>query len=170
MQRQLLSVVLCCLTISINSFALPSDKGKPLTFRADEVSLSGQSHLGNLSGHVEIEQGTTRLKADKVEIRTNDKQKLTLVKAFGNKRHQAYFISVLEAGKPAIEAYADLITYDPDNDLVFLKGHAIVKQNGSSFSAPSIRFDIKKQHVSTDSSTKGRTQITISEKHDMTLS
>lgn len=166
--KQSIIAVLCFLIMLCPqpSHALPSDKAQILTLKADTVDLNQETHLGTYTGDVELDQGTTHLRAQSAITKVNANNKLVMAKAMGNKDGQAHYWSTTEKSKPPMHAYADEIYYYPEKNLIKLIGNARIKQGVNSFTAPEITYDTKKQHVVTQKNKKSRTTIIIHpEKH-----
>ncbi len=143
------------------SFAMPDDREKILTLSADSADLNQQTHQGEYIGNVQLDQGTTHLRAASARTDGDKQNKLVLAIAKGNKKEQAHFWVITELNKPALHAFADLIQYFPERNVVELIGNAKVAQGDNSFTAPKIIYDTVKQHVVSKSDGKTRTTIII---------
>ena len=143
------------------SSAMPDDREKILRLSADKADLNQQIHRGEYLGHVQLDQGTSHLRAAKAITEANKQNKLTLAIAVGNKKNQAHYWTQTAVDKPLFHAYADTIRYHPDRHLIELIGHARVVQGDNSFAAPRISYDTLKQHVISKSDGKSRTTIII---------
>jgi lipopolysaccharide export system protein LptA len=148
---------LCC-------FSLPADNKKPVYVKANSAEFSNVKHKGIYIGNVELSQGTTHLNANRAATYGNSKNQLTLAVAYGNKRNQAHYWTLSAPQKPKLHAYADKITYYPQKNKIILVGNAKVKQGEDSYSAPTIEYNTKTQHVISTASNKGRTVIVINPK------
>ena len=142
-------------------FALTEDRTQIMEVHARSADLNHQTHRGIYSGDVEVDQGSTHIRA--AEAITEGNLKNQLVKAIikGNKEAQAHYWTINEANKPPLHAYADTIYYYPERHLIDLVGNARVEQGDDSFTAPKISYDILHQHVISKSDGKGRTSIII---------
>lgn len=143
------------------SLAMSDDREKLLQLSADSANLNQQTHRGEYIGNVQLDQGTTHLRAANANTEGNQQNKLVLAVANGNKKEQAHYWTQTAVGKPLLHAYADTIRYHPENHLIELIGNARVVQGDNSFTAPIINYDTLKQHVISKSDGKSRTTIII---------
>ncbi len=143
------------------SFALPKDRTETMTLQAHSADLNHQSHLGIYSGDVQLDQGSTHIRAAEAITEGNEKNQLVKAIIKGNPKAQAHYWALTTADKPPMHAFADIINYYPDRHLIELIGHARVEQGADSFSAPSISYDTLNQHVISKSDGKERTTIII---------
>ena len=144
-----------------NAFAMPDDKDKVIEVAADTASLSQQKHQGHYNGDVELNQGTTHIRASKAITKGNEQNKLVVAIALGDPTNQAHYWTQTALDKPLLHAYADTIKYHPDKHLIELIGHARVMQGDNSFSAAKITYDMLKQHVVSTGDKENRTLIII---------
>jgi lipopolysaccharide export system protein LptA len=151
--------ILIVLFISNYSFALPDDNKKVLELAADSADLNQQTHRGEYIGNVQLNQGTSHLRAAKAITEGNEQNKLVLAIAQGNQKQQAHYWTLLAADKPILHAYANTIRYYPFRHLIELIGNARLLQGENSFTAPKICFDTQKQQVI--SKREGNTRPTI---------
>lgn len=142
-------------------WALPEDRHQVLKLSADSADLSQQTHRGEYNGHVQLDQGSSHLRAANAVTQGNEQNKLVLAIAKGKGKEQAHFWTLTALDKPPLHAYADVIRYHPEAHLIELMGNARVEQGNNSFSAPQISYDTIKQHVVSKSDGKSRTTIII---------
>jgi lipopolysaccharide export system protein LptA len=140
---------------------MPDDREKILELSADSADLNHQTHHGEYIGNVQLDQGTTHLRAASARTEGDKQNKLVLAVANGNAKEQAHFWILTDLDKPPLHAYADIIQYFPERNRVELIGNARVAQGENSFTAPKIIYDTVKQHVLSKSDGKTRTTITI---------
>lgn len=142
--------------------ALPDDRKQIMQIRADSADLNHQKHRGIYLGHVEIDQGSTHIRAHKAVTVGNQKNQLIRAHIEGNLTTPAHYSTLTEINKPELHAWADKIYYLPEQHLIKLIGHARIQQGKNHFSAPSIDYHIKQQHVVTQHhKSKERTVIVI---------
>jgi len=139
--------------------ALPQDKESVLYLKAGSASFNQSTHSGTYSHLVALEQGSTHLRADTAETKTDEKNQLIFAIAKGNTTQRAHVWTLSEKNKPPVHAYADIIRYYPIEHRVELIGHAEVTQGDNSFKAPHIMYDTLTQHVITKSNGNERTTI-----------
>ncbi len=153
-----LLIFLACPSISL---ALPEDKSKLLQVKADFADINQETHNGSYNRHVELDQGSTHLRADNAQTKANQKNKLILAIANGNKNEQAHFWTLTDINKPPLHAYANIIRYFPNKHLIELEGNARVEQGKDSFSAPKISYDTLHKHVVSNAQGLAQTIIII---------
>jgi lipopolysaccharide export system protein LptA len=155
-----LFLFLCC-TLNL-CFALKEDRLQTVEVSADSADLDQYHHRGVYIGHVQLNQGTTHLRAAEAVTEGDDKNELIKAIIKGNKESQAHYWTAMALDKPLVHAYADTICYYPKRHLIELIGHARVEQGNDSFSAPKISYDTEKQLViSEHDKQKTRTMIVI---------
>jgi lipopolysaccharide export system protein LptA len=159
-KRQLLWFFLPILITKV-CFALPDDREKALELSADNADLNQQTHNGEFSGNVQLDQGTTHLRAAHVKTEGNKQNKLVMAEAKGNAKEQAHFWTLKALDQPPLHAYAHTIRYFPERHLIELIGEAKVIQGKNSFEAPQINYDTEKQHVLSKRDGTARTLIII---------
>ena len=152
---------ICILLLTSSSFALPDDRTQLMHLRADTAELNHHTHRGIYVGDVQLDQGSTHIRA--AEAITEGNLKNQLIKAIikGNRATQAHFWTLTTADKPPIHAYADIIYYYPEKHSIELVGNAKVEQGTDFFSAPTIRYNTLNQRVVSENDSKSRTTITI---------
>lgn len=155
------TVLFFTLLFSSNSAALPEDKLQTLQLKAGTADINQETHEGIYSNHVELDQGSTHLRADNALTTVNQKNQLTKAIANGNKTNQAHFWTLTDLNKPPLHAYANIIRYFPDRHLIELDGNARVEQGKDSFSAPQITYDTLHKHVVSNTNGQGQTVIII---------
>jgi len=152
------------MVVSISS-ALPQDKESVVYLNAGSASLNQSTHSGTYTHLVAIDQGSTHLRADHAETKTNCKNQLIFAIAKGNKTERAHVWTLSEKNKPPVHAYADVIRYYPIEHRVELTGHAEVTQGNNAFKAPYIWYDTLTQHVVTKPDGNERTIIIFTPSH-----
>lgn len=144
---------------SSSSFALPEDSQATLEMHAGSADINQETHRGVFKDQVELDQGTTHIRAVKAITESNTKNQLTKAVIIGDAEHQAHYWVLIALDKPLLHAYADTIYYYPDKHLIKLVGHAHVEQGNNSFSAPLICYDTLRQHVTSEPKDNERTLI-----------
>lgn len=140
-------------------FALPEDRTQVMQLRADSADINQKSHRGVYIGDVQVDQGTTHIRAARAVTEGNAQNQLIKAIIKGNKETQAHYWTLAAADKPTMHAYADTIYYYPERHTIELIGNARVEQGQDSFAAPKISFDTVDQHVISNKDGKQRTLI-----------
>lgn len=144
-----------------SALAMPDDHEQILQLSADSADLNQQTHRGEYIGAVELDQGTTHLRAARAITEGNERNKLMSATAIGNAKEQAHYWTQTAQDKPLLHAYANTIRYFPEKHLIELIGNARVVQGENSYTAPKISYDTLKQHVISGNDGKQRTTIII---------
>ncbi len=143
------------------AFALPSDRQQIAHLAADRVDLNQLTHSGTYHGNVQFEQGTTHLSAHKVMTQGDKNNRLIYAQAQGLPTVLVHYSEKTSPKKPLLHAYAQVIHYYPQRNVIKLIGQARIVQGSNSFSAPTIIYDTVKQHVVSESQGTKRTKIII---------
>lgn len=159
-------ILVTLLLMSNFASALSTDRKQVLQMRAGSADLNQQTHQGIYIGDVQLDQGTTHIRAVEAITTGNEKNQLILAVIKGDKRSQAHYWTLIDENKPPVHAYADIINYYPEKHLIELIGNARVEQGTNSFAAPKISYDTVAQHVIAQPDKGGRTTIIFHpEKH-----
>ncbi len=147
------------LCVMHTAYSLPNDNQAVVEVRADSADINQETHKGIFINQVELDQGTTHLRANKATTEGNAKNQLIKATIFGDKIQQAHYWELVAEDKPVVHAYADIIDYFPEKHLIKLTGHARVEQGRNSFSAPIIVYDTLHHHVITEAKPGEKTVI-----------
>ncbi|HVT63510.1 MAG TPA: lipopolysaccharide transport periplasmic protein LptA, partial [Legionellaceae bacterium] len=153
-----LSIYLC---ITQLSFALPEDRQAVLMVQAGSADLNQTSHMGTYQGGIALDQGSTHIRAAKAFTYGNHANQLIKAVIEGDEKTQAHYWSLINPEKPFLHAYADKIIYYPLKEQVTLIGHARIEQGPHKMEASVIQYDLKTQHVVSQSHDNEQTIITI---------
>lgn len=149
-----------------HAIALPDDRDQIVEVRAGSADINQQTHKGIYLDDVQLDQGTTHIRAAEATTIGNEKNQLTLAIIKGNSKVQAHYWTLPAADKPIMHAYANTIKYYPERHLIELLGNARIEQGNNSFSAPKISYDTQAQHVVSEASGTEKTIIIFHpEKH-----
>ncbi len=159
MDKQALFALLIVLSLNHSACALPNDKNQILNVKAGSADINQQTHQGVFLNQVELDQGTTHIRAASAITTGNKKNQLVLAVIKGNHEAQAHYWTDTAPNKPPLHAYADTINYYPERHVIELIGHARVEQARNSFSAPKITYDTEAQHIISEAKPEGRTTI-----------
>lgn len=157
-QRILFSALV---SFSATVFAMPDDHNQLLALSADNADLNQQTHHGEYSGDVQLDQGTSHLRASKAVTEGTPQNKLLAAIAMGDAQSQAHYWTQTAVDKPLMHAYANTIRYYPDKHIIELIGNARVEQGKNSVTAAKITYDTLKQHVVSNNEGKERTVILL---------
>jgi lipopolysaccharide export system protein LptA len=143
------------------AFALPHDSEKNMHITADTTLLNYKSGFNTYEGNVKIDQGETRLTADRLTTQNNARHKMEEAIAYGTAQQLAHYWTIPQPGDPVFHARAKIIKFYPIKSTVVLQGDVVVTQGDNSFKGPEIIYNIKDQTVLSPATKKGRSTIVI---------
>lgn len=123
--------------------AKQSDFSEPVYVDAITQTAELQDNRLTFNKDVTINQGTIRIKAEKVVVIRAGEKGSDVMTAYGK---PATFFQILDNGKP-VNAHGDTIRYELKKKLVTITGNAELKQDDSQINGDVIRYDIVKQKM-----------------------
>jgi lipopolysaccharide export system protein LptA len=154
-------IILCSYLFLKIGFALPEDKQKPIHFSAGEVEWDHLQSHGIFKKNVSFEQGSTKLYASSGFSMGDKIHQFTKVVMYGDKKHQAHFITLPKANEPVLHAFADAMIYLPIQKHIILKGHVHVTQGRYQFHAPYVKYDTELKKLFTKPEHQESTTIIV---------
>ncbi|MCI7480329.1 lipopolysaccharide transport periplasmic protein LptA [[Pasteurella] aerogenes] len=144
---------------SVSAFALKDDTNKPINIESDNQSLDMENSVVTFTDNVVITQGSILIKAQKVVIKRppEDSGKKETVEAFGS---PVTFHQILDDGKP-VDGKANQVHYDLGTEFLTLTGNAELKQLDSKINGNHITYDVKKQQLKANGSSKSRVKTVL---------
>ncbi|NOQ81056.1 MAG: lipopolysaccharide transport periplasmic protein LptA [Methylophaga sp.] len=142
-----LLVILLILLPSI-TWALPSDREKPIDIEADHAQLDDEQGITQYKGKAILTQGSLRIEGDTITFYYDDNKQLTKAIAQGK---FATYQQIQKAGEKPIRAQALQMEYHARSQKIYLLGKGHVWQNGDEFSGDRIEYDITKNIVNASS-------------------
>jgi len=100
------------------------DREKPINFTADSGGVNYQTKVGTLTGNVIVTQGTMTVHADKLVLKQNPDNSVS-VSAFGN---PVSFRQKRDGVDEYFEGYAQHIEYDGTKQFLELFDHALLRR------------------------------------------
>ncbi|MGB9151331.1 MAG: lipopolysaccharide transport periplasmic protein LptA [Burkholderiales bacterium] len=101
-----------------------ADRTKPVDLSADKAEYDGLNKTGLYEGNVLLTQGTIRIQADKVVVKS-DKRGTTFATATGS---PVSFRQKLDGSEDFIEGYGERLDFDTKSDTVQLIDRAFIKR------------------------------------------
>lgn len=151
--------ILCALIIAPSlSQALNSDQQKPAHLTADYVKYDRLNHQSTFTGHVQFQQGTTILTADKILVYDTKHNKVYKVVATGKRAH---YSTLPDAKKFLLHAKANTIVYYPIKEVAMLIGNGEIQQQQNIFSGPHITYNVRQQIITSTPDQHQRTSIIL---------
>jgi lipopolysaccharide export system protein LptA len=137
--------------------ALSSDRSKPIDIAADSVDINEAKGQSTYSGHVEINQGSIRLQADKVVVdhRPGQPRRITATGA------PARFRQLPDNSKEYVTGSARHIEYGLDSEELLMKGDASLKQGKDSFTSDRIVYDRVRSVVKAGAAAQGKERVKV---------
>ena len=156
------------LLFPLNGSGLESDQAQPIRIQADSAVVTEKQGLSIYKGNVSIVQGTLRIDAETVEIKSQDRIILeVLARSDGGSKKLAKFKQTLNNGVGKIVAEAKKISYKVQEGQLTLNGQAKLEQKKDVFSGETLFYDMTEGSVNLESgSSKGRVNMTISPKEN----
>ncbi|MDY4281033.1 MAG: lipopolysaccharide transport periplasmic protein LptA [[Pasteurella] mairii] len=144
---------------SVSAFALKDDTNKPINIESDKQSLNMENSTVTFTDNVVITQGSILIKAQKVIIKRppEGSGKKETVKAFGS---PVTFHQILDDGKP-VDGKANQVYYDLGTEFLTLTENAELKQLDSQINGNHITYDVKKQQLKANGSSKSRVKTVL---------
>lgn len=137
-----------CLMLPAISWALPSDREKPINIEADHAQMDDQEGVTQYKGDAILTQGTLKITGDIITFYYNENKQLTKAVAVGK---LATYQQVHKPGEAPVKAKAIRMEYYADKQKIYLIGEGHVWQNGDEFIGNRIEYDIAKNVVSANS-------------------
>ena len=159
----LIGCAYCCLAQAVH--ALPSDQDKPIKIIADSAVLNRATGIQTFTGHVNVDQGSTHLKGNKVLVYNDKKKQVKKIVAIGDENHLAHYQTVPNVKDEPFDAWAITIQYLPPQHLAHLIRHASAKQEPNTFHGPLLDYQMDQGIVTAPATTNGHVSIIMNPKH-----
>jgi lipopolysaccharide export system protein LptA len=156
-KNSLLGIV--ALLVSMQVWALSSDKDQPLEIEADQASIDDAKGETIYEGNVMVSQGTLNLRAAKVSLTYDKNKKVDTIRAQGN---PAYFKQRPDGRKDDIKASAQVMEFNVKADILNLRTNAKIEQGKDVFTGENITYEAKRGLIkATGGGSKGRVKVTV---------
>jgi lipopolysaccharide export system protein LptA len=132
-----IAITLSCLSLTGQTWALRSDREKPIDIRADRVEISERDEISQYIGNVHLKQGSMNIKADKITVYLV-KGKLHKIVIVGN---PATFKQQPDDRKDIVHSSANTMEYIASKEHLVLKTNAQVIQGDNRFRGDFIEYD-----------------------------
>lgn len=132
-RRWLIAALLAPLALPVS--AREEDREAPATIEADRVEIERPEGVSHYYGDVVFVQGTLRITGDEMTLRAPG----GLVEYAETRGDPATVRQQTDAGE-WVDAEADVIVYEADEQLITLKGDALMQREGERFAAGRIRY------------------------------
>ena len=147
------SLVLCAGT-GQTAQALDSDASAPIEIVADRLDLDDRAGTAVYTGSVDMQQGSMKLTADRVEIERNDQGEVSRVTAIG-KGSRAYIEQKPAPQDPVVKGWGETIVYHAGERRVELIRQAELHQGGDTFNGAYVEYFLDRRQVQARSRSEG---------------
>ena len=152
-----LFLLILIIIASPNSWALNSDKNKPVEVEADNFNLDEKKQITTYTGNVVITQGSMEIKANIVTI-YGSKGSTDKVIATGN---PVKFKQQPDGNQGLIRGEANQFDYLVTKDTLILINKATLWQSGNTFSSDRIVYDSKHSIVKAGDNSSGSKRVKV---------
>ena len=137
--------------------ALSTDQDQPLNIEADSAEIDERKAISIYTGNVEMQQGSTRLWADRVTV-YHKQRKAERIIAVGK---PARYRQLMDNNKGEVKAKALRMEYLVKSEELYLFDQAVVDQGKDRFASDRITYDRKRELVKGGASAKGKERVRI---------
>jgi lipopolysaccharide export system protein LptA len=141
--RLLLALALGSLLTAAPALPLDTDREQPIRIVADTALRDERQGITIYTGNVDMQQGSLRMRADKVTIFRIVEEADKIV----GEGSPARLEQQQNPDKPPIEASGNVIEYYKDEERVQLTGNAMIEQEGSTVTGQVIEYFIADELV-----------------------
>lgn len=124
--------------------ALSGDQKQPIQVEADGVEIDDGKQVSIYTGNVEVQQGSMRLRAEKITIHHRQSRQPYRIVAEGR---PARFRQLVKKDGKEVKAQAKRMEYDANSEEILLIGKAVLTQGKDSFRSDRILYDRNKAVV-----------------------
>jgi lipopolysaccharide export system protein LptA len=144
MHANLRPLAFCALALaSAISYALPSDRNQSIEIQSNEAVRVEPKGLTVYSGNVAIDQGSMKIRAEKVSVYNSGSKVLRIV----CEGRPATFKQTPEIDATEVTAEGNTITYNLEQDVILLTGSARLIQEDATLSGERIEYDLKEEII-----------------------
>ncbi|WPL15416.1 Lipopolysaccharide export system protein LptA precursor [Thiorhodovibrio winogradskyi] len=156
--------LLCLIVLTTTpTLALDSDQEQPLFIEADAAEFDENTSQSWYIGNVDIQQGSLRILADRVEVQHRANRQPRIIIATGN---PARYRQMPEGETEPVLGQSQRMEYDADSDVLTLIDRAVLIQGEDRFANDRIVYNRTSARVTAGTSAQGveRVKITITPK------
>ena len=144
-------LIILSLLLPSLSWALDSDREKPIEIEADHAQLDEQQGITQYKGKVILTQGTLRIQGDIITFYYDENNQLEKAIAQGK---LATYQQIQQQGEAPTKARALQMEYHARTQKIYLTGKGHIQQHGDIFSGEYIEYDINKNIINAHSKSK----------------
>ena len=146
--------------VAAASWGLPQDREQPVEIRADEGIIDHDAGVHVLTGAVQIDQGTLRVRAATVTASIAG-DRLARFVAEGQPGQPATFRQRLKPDEPFVQARAERIDYAAAQERLELRGDAVLSLGEREFASEVILWDLREGRVHARSEQPGGVRLKL---------
>ncbi len=155
---RVLSLATITTLLPVVCFALPTDSSQPVHIASDAATYNYKTGVDVYEGHVRVDQGTTHIRADRLETKKNNEHQIVEAVAYGGKS-VAHFWTLPQEKESEIHAYAVKIRFYPVLANAVLEQKVHVTQGLNSFSGEIVQYNNAEQTITVPASKNGHADI-----------
>ena len=145
--------------LALGARASPNDSEQPIHVQADEGNYDPASGTSVLTGAVQVDQGTLRLRAATVTLANGEDGELLHIVAEGTAEQPATFHQRLKPDEPPVHARALRIGYAVRERRLELNGSAFLAQHDREFEGEIIFWNVDEGSVDARSNEPGGVRL-----------
>ncbi|WP_110650280.1 lipopolysaccharide transport periplasmic protein LptA [Salinicola peritrichatus] len=150
---------------SLPTMALESDASAPIEIAADQFELDDRQGTAVYTGNVDMQQGSMKLKAARVDIQRGNNGEVNQVTAKGGGGERAYLEQKPAPDEAIVKGWGNTVVYHAAERRVELVGHAELHQAGDTFDGAYVEYYLESRRInarsSTDGTGDGRVRMTL---------
>ncbi|MGC3872037.1 lipopolysaccharide transport periplasmic protein LptA [Halomonas sp. GXIMD04776] len=151
-------------SIAATAHALDSDASAPIEIAADRLDVDDKAGTAVYTGDVDMQQGSMKLTADRVEIERNAQGEVSRVTA-SNEAGRAYLEQKPAPQDPIVKGWGETIIYHAAERRVELMRQAELHQGGDTFNGAYVEYFLDRRQVQarsqSESGAKERVRMTL---------
>lgn len=137
---------------------LTADIKDAVNINAQNLEIDNLQGIATYTGEVTVTLGDRTMRCDKLIISRGKKSDIGKITAYGN---PVGYAGHLKDNPEIIHAYSDVMEYDLETQMFYMRGNARVEQGKNVYEAPEIRYDVENEIITSSPSSNGRIHMTI---------
>jgi lipopolysaccharide export system protein LptA len=161
----LINKILCLLIATLLGTAhaasindLTSGITDALNISAENLEIDNLKGVAIYTGDVNVDLGKRILRCDKLEVYRGTGSDIGRIIAYGDPVGYEGHVS---DNPEIIHAYSDMMEYDLEKQIFYMRGNARVEQGKNIYEAPEIQYDVENEIITSSPSSKGRIHMVI---------
>lgn len=138
--------IICMICVACPAWCLPQDRKQKLHITADSTVYNYKQGVNFFLGHVQVDQGTTHITADKLATKAGHGHQIHEAVAYGVD-NLAHFWTTPKPGDKEMNALARIIKFYPLTSNATLQGDVLVTQGENRFQGQLIHYNMNEQTI-----------------------